>query len=49
MSDKDYIIGIVEVNDTKLFFKSLLAFYAPIDVILSHQLAAHFGGDEHLQ
>ena len=35
MDDSDYIIGIDEVNDTKAFFKSLLTFYAPIDVILT--------------
>ncbi len=35
MADSDYIIGIDEINDIMAFFKSLLTFYAPIDVILT--------------
>lgn len=35
MTDSDYIIGIDEVNDVKAFFKSLLFFYASLDVILT--------------
>jgi hypothetical protein len=35
MADSDYIIGIEEVNDIKAFFKSLLSFYAPLDVNLT--------------
>ena len=33
--DSDYIIGIDEVYDIKAFFKSLLSFYARLDVILT--------------
>ncbi len=35
MSESDYIIGIDEVNDIKVFFISLLSFYAPLNIILT--------------
>jgi hypothetical protein len=35
MAESGYIIGIDDVNDIKEFFKSLLSFFAPIDVTLT--------------